>query len=77
MSAADNALNPNGTNADGEPAKPNPLFVRWVSTKEGNRIGVPEEWLDAPVGGVLGKAGGVKAAGTGGIGGGKMVEEVA
>merc|ERR1719355_93203 len=50
MSAADNALNPNGTNADGEPAKPNPLFVRWVSTKEGNRIGVPEEWLDAPVG---------------------------
>ncbi|KAG4410547.1 hypothetical protein IFR04_016315, partial [Cadophora malorum] len=61
MSAADNALNPNGTNADGEPAKPNPLFVRWVSTKEGNRIGVPEEWLDAPVGGVFGKAGGVKA----------------
>lgn len=72
MSAADNALNPNGTNADGEPVKPNPMFVRWVSTKEGNRIGVPEEWLGAPVGAVFG--GSVKA---GGIGGGKMVEEVA
>ena len=30
--------------------KANPLFVRWVSNKDGNRIGVPEEWVDGPIG---------------------------
>ena len=33
--------------------KPNPVFVRWVSTKQGTRIGVPEEWIAAPLGKIL------------------------
>jgi len=55
---------------DTEISKPNPLFVRWVSTKDGNRIGVPEEWLDAPVGGIFQNS--VKGRGVGG----KLIEEV-
>lgn len=43
--------------------KPNPVYIRWVSAKDGCRIGVPEEWLGTPVGRVFG-------------GVGKMVEEV-
>ena len=35
---------------DSEGQKPNPLFVRWVSNKDGNRIGVPEEWIEGPIG---------------------------
>jgi Ino eighty subunit 2 len=71
---------------DSEAAKPNALFVRWISTKEGNRIGVPEEWLDAPAGGIF--KGGVKQAPTAvgesrmegvekGAMGGRLIEEVA
>jgi len=57
---------------EGEPQKPNPLFVRWVSTKDGNRIGVPEEWMEGPAGTLF--QGGVKA---GGIDmGGKLIQEV-
>ncbi|KAL5328343.1 hypothetical protein ACEPPN_001842 [Leptodophora sp. 'Broadleaf-Isolate-01'] len=74
MNAADNPGT--GTGADGEPFKPNAMFVRWVSNKDGNRIGVPEEWLDAPVGGVFGNSVKASRAG-GGIGGGKLIEEVA
>jgi Ino eighty subunit 2 len=57
--------------ADGEPPKINPVFIRWVSNKDGNRIGVPEEWLEAPVGNVFQNS--VKS----GAGmGGKLIEEV-
>jgi Ino eighty subunit 2 len=56
---------------DSEAQKPNPLFVRWVSNKDGNRIGVPEEWMESPVGAIF--QGGVKQAG--GMGG-KLIEEV-
>jgi Ino eighty subunit 2 len=56
---------------DSEGQRPNPLFVRWVSNKDGNRIGVPEEWVEGPVGAVF--QGGVKQAG--GMGG-KLIEEV-
>ncbi|CAG8957839.1 hypothetical protein HYFRA_00000179 [Hymenoscyphus fraxineus] len=64
-------------NSDGtpnvEPQKADPLFVRWVSNKDGNRIGVPEEWLDAPVGGLFRDA----AKPEGGMGmGGKLIQEV-
>lgn len=55
---------------DSDGQKPNPIFVRWVSNKDGNRIGVPEEWLEGPVGAVF--QGGLKEAATGG----KMVAEV-
>lgn len=56
---------------DSEAQKPNPLFVRWVSNKDGNRIGVPEEWMESPVGAIF--QGGVKQAG--GMSG-KLIEEV-
>lgn len=36
-----------------EPRKANPLFVRWVSNKNGSRIGVPTEWLERKVGRVF------------------------
>ncbi|EPE30498.1 hypothetical protein GLAREA_03465 [Glarea lozoyensis ATCC 20868] len=55
---------------DGEPQKVNPLFVRWVSNKDGNRIGVPEEWLEGPVGDVFKNS--VKPSGMGG----KLIQEV-
>ncbi|ESZ97126.1 hypothetical protein SBOR_2484 [Sclerotinia borealis F-4128] len=57
---------------EGEPQKPHPLFVRWVSNKDGNRIGVPEEWMEGPVGALF--QGGVKADGNGL--GGKLIQEV-
>ncbi|KAH6656391.1 PAPA-1-like conserved region-domain-containing protein [Truncatella angustata] len=52
---------------DGDSNRPNPIFVRWVSTKDGNRVSVPEEILAAPAGRVF-IPGGLKS--------GKMVEEV-
>lgn len=57
---------------DSDGAKPDAGFVRWVSSKDGNRIGVPEEWLEAPVGGIFERS--VKPAG--GVGG-KLIQEVA
>jgi len=30
--------------------KADPLFTRWVSTKDGIKLGVPEEWLGKKVG---------------------------
>lgn len=30
--------------------KADPLFTRWISTKEGIKLGVPEEWLGKNVG---------------------------
>jgi len=54
---------------DSDGQKPNPIFVRWVSNKDGNRIGVPEEWLEGPVGALF--QGGVKQSM-----GGKLIKEV-
>lgn len=51
--------------ADGH--KPNPAFVRWISTKDGSRVGVPDEMLSGSSGQVFVR---------GGLGRGKMVEEV-
>lgn len=34
--------------------RPNPGFVRWVSDRNGCRVGVPGEWLGTPVGKVFG-----------------------
>ena len=57
---------------DAESVKPNPLFVRWVSSRDGNCIGVPEEWLEGPIGAVF--HGGVKQSGPGMRG--KLIEEI-
>lgn len=56
---------------DYEYEHPDPLFVRWVNGREGSRIGVPEEWMEAPIGDMF------KVGGSGGGGGRRMVEEVA
>jgi Ino eighty subunit 2 len=53
---------------DGEPQKPNPVFVRWVGNKDGNRVGVPEEWIDGAVGTIL--------VGGSGMQSGNLIEEV-
>ena len=52
---------------DGAAPKPDPLFVRWVSNKDGNRIGVPEEWVEGPVGAIFAKGNSM---------GGKLIQEV-
>lgn len=33
----------------------NPVFVRWISDRDGCRVGVPGEWLGTPVGRVFGE----------------------
>lgn len=35
---------------DGDVEKPDPLYVRWVSNREGSRIGMPDEWLEGGLG---------------------------
>ncbi|KAI1495288.1 PAPA-1-like conserved region-domain-containing protein [Biscogniauxia mediterranea] len=52
---------------DPESQKPNPVFVRWISTKDGSRVAVPDELLAGPAG---------KVFVPGGLRSGKMVEEV-
>ncbi len=47
--------------------KPNPVFVRWVSSQKGSIVAVPEEIIEGPAGRVFVP---------GGLGSGKMVEEV-
>lgn len=37
-----------------EPTEP-PKLIRWVSNKNGSFVGVPQSWLDAPVGNVFKK----------------------
>ena len=37
-----------------EVEKPNPLYTRWVSTREGVKLGVPEEWLGKQAGKLFG-----------------------
>ncbi|KAG9229109.1 PAPA-1-like conserved region-domain-containing protein [Amylocarpus encephaloides] len=56
---------------EGEAPKANAMFVRWVSNKDGMRIGVPEEWLGAPIGGMFQNS--VKPSGNMS---GKLIEEV-
>lgn len=36
--------------AEDEEEKPDALYLRWVSNAKGSRIGVPDEWLEAPIG---------------------------
>jgi Ino eighty subunit 2 len=52
---------------DAEGYKANPIFVRWVSNKDGSRVSVPDDMLTSPAGRVFIP---------GGLRSGKMVEEV-
>jgi Ino eighty subunit 2 len=67
-------FNPSASDAtpDVESMKASPLFVRWISSKDGNCICVPEEWLESPVGAVF--QGGVKQSGS--AMNGKLIEEL-
>lgn len=58
--------------SEAEAEKPNPVFVRWVSTRHGCRVGVPAEWLAGPAGRGFGLDGG-DGGGSGG-GGIEVVE---
>lgn len=53
--ATPNEANPDGGVAE---APPTPKMVRWVSNKDGIRVGVPESWLAGPVGRVFMPQGG-------------------
>lgn len=53
---------------DTESQRADPLFVRWISNREGSRVAVPDELLNGPAGRLF--------TGAGGLGGAKMVEEV-
>ncbi|KAK3314922.1 PAPA-1-like conserved region-domain-containing protein [Apodospora peruviana] len=57
-----------GDETPDEMNRADPLFVRWISSKDGNRIAVPDEMLIGPSGRLFG------ARGTGS--GGKLVQEV-
>lgn len=52
-----------------DPNKPSPVFVRWVSNKNGSHISIPNEIIEGPAGKVFGPKTGLPS--------GKMVEEVA
>lgn len=53
-----------------EVEKADPTMVRWVSGREGSRLGVPEEWFGTPTGRVFGEGP------LGSNGSRKLVEEV-
>lgn len=52
---------------EGQEEKPDALYVRWTNSTQGSRIGVPQEWMDGPIGAMFAKS----------PAGGRMVEEVA
>ncbi|KAL8867380.1 MAG: hypothetical protein Q9174_005702 [Haloplaca sp. 1 TL-2023] len=62
-----NAMAPQDT-PDVEVEKANPVFVRWVSDKNGSRVGVPSEWLENGLENSIGRVFTPRAR--------KMVEEV-
>ncbi|PVI03239.1 hypothetical protein DM02DRAFT_612456 [Periconia macrospinosa] len=66
-----------GQEEEPEVEKANPLFVRYRQTREGASLGVPEEWLDAPVGSLFAGKLEKPAAGSRPPFSGRMVEEVA
>ena len=55
--------------SDVEYEKANPVYVRWVSDRDGSRVGVPSEWLENGLENTIGRVF---------MGGGRrrMVEEV-
>lgn len=60
---------------DTEPQRPNPMFIRWVNSKEGSRVAVPDELLSSPAGRLF-TGGGGKSGTSAPFSSGKMVEEV-
>lgn len=67
-------LDESGQEAEPEPERANPLFVRYIQNAKGTQLAVPDEWLQAPVGSMF--AGKTEPANKTPWSG-KMVEEVA
>lgn len=44
----------NGMIDELEYERPSALYVRYIQNAEGTQLGVPEEWLEAPVGDIIG-----------------------
>ncbi|KKZ66780.1 hypothetical protein EMCG_07537 [[Emmonsia] crescens] len=57
-----------------EPEKPDPIMIRYVSNREGCRVGVPEEWFGTPAGRIFGNIPTNQSAGPNQ--GHRLVEEV-
>ncbi|KAL4893171.1 PAPA-1-like conserved region-domain-containing protein [Aspergillus ambiguus] len=52
--AAEAAENASADQETQEVERPDPVMVRWVTGREGSRVGVPEEWVGTPAGRVFG-----------------------
>lgn len=53
--AADGADATPGDQEPAEPEKADPIMSRWVSSNNGCKVAVPEEWLGTPTGRVFGE----------------------
>ncbi|KUI68051.1 Ino eighty subunit 2 [Cytospora mali] len=70
------AIGEEGQDADGF-KRPNPVFIHWVSRREGERIAIPGEILEGPAGRLFANSVRPSGAGPTGLAGPKkMVEEV-
>ncbi|EAU38020.1 conserved hypothetical protein [Aspergillus terreus NIH2624] len=54
--AAEAAENASADQEMQEVERPDPIMVRWVTGREGSKVGVPEEWFGTPAGRVFGEA---------------------
>ncbi|KUI62190.1 Ino eighty subunit 2 [Cytospora mali] len=71
------AIGEEGQDADGF-KRPNPVFIHWVSRREGERIAIPGEILEGPAGRLFANSVRPSGAGPTGLAGPKkMVEEIA
>ena len=50
MIAAQSAAEATPGAEDGDMEPVDPLYVRWTSNAKGSRLGVPQEWLEGPIG---------------------------
>lgn len=55
VSAAEAAIATPAEQEEREGERPDPTMVRWVSNREGCKIGVPVEWFGTPEGRIFGK----------------------
>ena len=64
-----------GADDELDDVKPDPVYVRWVNSAGGSRIGVPVEWLESPVADSMARSAAASSAARPGAR--IMVEEVA
>lgn len=69
VSAAEAAIATPAEPEELEEEKPDPTVIRWVSNREGSRLGIPVEWFGTPAGRIFGNLSPSQ-------GNGKLVEEI-